>query len=78
MSNHRKRRELKGNDAFTMSMHSGTMGVSMDSQSSKVFSPMVNKKWNEKLNRASAEGDWSELIADAEKSTIAFRNRFYA
>lgn len=78
MSKNNKRREMRGNDPFTLSMYSGTMGVSMDSQSSKVFSPMVNKKWNAKLNKASAEGDWSELIAEAEKSRTAFRNRFYA
>lgn len=78
MSKNRKRRELKGNDTFTLSMFSGTMSVSMDSQSSKVFSPMVNKKWNAKVNEAAAEGDWSELIEQATKSTIAFRNRFYA
>jgi len=78
MSKSRKRRELNGKDNFTFSMFSGTMSVSMDSQSSKVFSPMVNKKWNAKVNKAAAERDWSELIAEATKSTIAFRNRFYA
>jgi len=35
-------------------------------------------KWSNKdLKNAEATGDWSELLAKAEKSTVSFRNRFY-
>ena len=35
-------------------------------------------KWvNKDLQKAAATGDWSELIAKAEKSTKYFRNTFY-
>jgi hypothetical protein len=65
-------RTLK-NDSFTKNMRHGNAAIAMDASASKAFSVWVNKDIREVENT----GDWSELIAKAEKQTKYFRNTFY-
>jgi hypothetical protein len=65
-------RQLK-TEAFLAAMSSGQSAIAMDSSTSKGFSVWVNKD----LRNAEQTGDWSELMAKAEKQTKSFRNAFY-
>jgi hypothetical protein len=65
-------RQLK-TDPFTRTMTRANAAIAMDSSASKGFSVWVNKD----IRKASETGDWSELLAKAERSTKYFRNTFY-
>ena len=63
-----------GEYTLNHTMVSGTTAVSMNSSTSKVFSPMQNTD----IKRAVATGDWSELVERATRETKRFRRQFYA
>jgi len=63
-----------GEYMLNRAMISGTTEVSMNSSTSKVFSPMRNTD----IKRAVETGDWTELMERASKETNRFRRNFYA
>lgn len=63
-----------GEYTLNRTMVSGTTAVSMNSSTSKVFSPMRNTD----IKRAVETGDWTELMERASKETNRFRRNFYA
>ena len=66
-------RQLKS-DPFQKSMNHGTMGVSMNSAMSRIFTPMCNAD----IKRLEKSGDWSELLEKATAQTRRFRHEFYS
>ena len=66
-------RQIK-TDPFAKIMAHGTTAVSMNSNVSRIFSPMRNVD----IKRAAKTGDWSELIEKAQINTRRFRRDFYA
>ncbi len=61
-------------DPFLSRMVTANSERAMNASTSKGFTKWVNKD----IQKAAATGDWSELLAKAEKSTKYFRNTFYA
>lgn len=62
------------NDPFLNRMVTPNSDRAMNASTSKGFTTWVNRD----IQKAAATGDWSELLAKAEKSTKYFRNTFYA
>lgn len=63
-----------GEYTLNRGMVHGTTSISMNSSTSKGFSPMRNTD----INRAAESGDWTELMERATRETNRFRRDFYA
>lgn len=61
-------------DPFARTMGAGQTAVSMNSNVSRILTPMRNTD----LKRLEKTGDWSELIEKAAANTRRFRKEFYA
>jgi len=67
-------RQLKSVSDFQEGMITPNAKIAMNSGTSMGFTVWVNKD----LRKAEETGDWSELLAKAQKSTRYFRNQFYS
>jgi hypothetical protein len=66
-------RKFKATSDFTASMLTPNAQVSVNAGTSKGFTKWVNKD----IRMVEETGDWSILLAKAQKSTKYFRNSFY-